>query len=111
MRTEKRLDLRPRGDGMSKASISIGTDSAGRQSKNASPHGAEGRKPRRAVGPARGGQDPTRSAPAGSRTETRIAKESALGSDRAGGRNKPASAVTPDLPDELRKRPKGPAQP
>ena len=32
-------------------------------------------------GPARGGQDPTRQAPGGSRTETKIAKESALGSD------------------------------
>ena len=40
-------------------------------------------KRRRTAGPARGGQDPTRSKPAGSRTETRIARESALGSDNA----------------------------
>jgi hypothetical protein len=44
-----------------------------------------------------------------SRTETRIAEESELGSDRAGGDD--TDAQRPDLPDELRKRPKGPAQP
>jgi len=41
------------------------------------------RKRGRTVGPARGGQDPTRAAPAGSRTETKIAKQSELGSDNA----------------------------
>jgi hypothetical protein len=46
-----------------------------------------------------------------SRTETKIAEESELGSDRAGGDTPSADALRPDLPDELSKRPKGPAQP
>jgi hypothetical protein len=33
---------------------------------------------------AKGGQDPTRHEPGGSRTETKIAQESTLGSDRGG---------------------------
>jgi hypothetical protein len=33
---------------------------------------------------AKGGQDPTRHEPGGSRTETKIAQESTLGSDRSG---------------------------
>jgi hypothetical protein len=65
------------------------------------------------------GQDPTRTKPGGSRTETKIARESALASDNAGddASRKPeppqrsTRASQPDLPDELAKRPKGPAQP
>jgi hypothetical protein len=76
---------------------------------------------------ARGGQDPTRSRPGGSRTETRIAQESAIGSDTAsadpggGSGGMPSGSCSrhsaqsrnskPDMPDELAKRPKGPAQP
>jgi hypothetical protein len=75
----------------------------------------------------RGGQDPTRTRPGGSRTETKIAQESAIGSDTAsadpaGGSDRgPAGSCSsqstqarnskPDMPDELAKRPKGPAQP
>jgi hypothetical protein len=69
-----------------------------------------------------GGQDPTRTRPGGSRTESKIAAESALGSDGAStdaqgasGSGQSARAagskLKPDLPDELAKRPKGPAQP
>jgi hypothetical protein len=74
---------------------------------------------------ARGGQDPTRSRPGGSRTETKIAQESAIGSDTAnadpaaGSDGMPSGSSQsaqsrnskPDMPDELAKRPKGPAQP
>jgi hypothetical protein len=71
---------------------------------------------------ARSGQDPTRTRVGGSRTETKIARESAIGSDNAnfdpqGGsdscsRQQAAPAdLKPDMPDELAKRPKGPAQP
>lgn len=73
----------------------------------------------------RGGRDPARTGPAGSRTETKIAQESAIGSDSAStdsesGTAAPGSCssrgadpgkLKPDLPDELAKRPKGPAQP
>ena len=80
-----------------------------------------------ALGRAHGGQDPTRTHPGGSRTETRIARESAIGSDtadldpeRGSARTSPVSGssqgahprkLKPDMPDELAKRPKGPAQP
>jgi hypothetical protein len=53
----------------------------------------------------RTGDDPTRTHPAGSRTETKIADESELGSDRAGGselsdqENRP---VTPARPHKRR---------
>ena len=61
------------------------------------------------------GQDPTRSKPGGSRTETKIAEESELGSDNAGDdarQDSPRrSAQQADMPDEIAKRPKGPAQP
>ena len=75
---------------------------------------------------ARSGQDPTRTQVGGSRTETKIAKESAIGSDHAGadprGGAAPSSescsrqqaapaALKPDIPDEFAERPKGPAQP
>jgi hypothetical protein len=68
------------------------------------------------------GQDPTRTKPGGSRTETKIARQSSLGSDNAGDearRNAPGEdsprrstrVQQPAMPDELAKRPKGPAQP
>jgi hypothetical protein len=71
---------------------------------------------------ARSGQDPTRTQVGGSRTETKIAKESVIGSDNAnvdgqGGsdacsrEHAAPAALKPDMPDELAKRPKGPAQP
>jgi hypothetical protein len=76
---------------------------------------------------ARGGQDPTRTHPGGSRTETKIAQESAIGSDTASAQGQAGSDTMPsgsgsrqgaqrrnskpDIPDELAKRPKGPAQP
>lgn len=60
------------------------------------------------------GQDLTRTRPGGSRTETRIARESELASDRAGDEaaRKPADgAQEPNLPRDPARRPKGPAQP
>jgi hypothetical protein len=75
----------------------------------------------------RGGQDPTRTRPGGSRTETKIAQESAIASDtasadpRGGSDGMPSGSCSsqdaqrgnakPALPDQLAKRPKGPAQP
>ena len=61
------------------------------------------------------GHDPTRHKPGGSGTSSKIAQESELGSDNAGDDarqdSRSSRAKQPDLPDELAKRPKGPAQP
>lgn len=67
-------------------------------------------------------QDPTRTKPGGSRTETKIAEQSELGSDNAGDQAQQNQAQQdqprrsprtqqPDMPDEIAKRPKGSAQP
>lgn len=48
--------------------------------------------------------------PGGSRTETRIARKSVIGSDNAGDAAEPAPS-RPDLPNPLKKGPKGPLQP
>jgi hypothetical protein len=96
-------------------SISIGADTPTGQPRNspAGPYTTDEHDDESAVP----GQDPTRTRPGGSRTETRIANQSELGSDNAGDESsrKPepggARAQQPDMPDELAKRPKGPAQP
>ena len=53
----------------------------------------------------RTGDDPTRTRPAGSRTETKIAEESELGSDRAGESeigDRERRPVAPARPDKRR---------
>jgi hypothetical protein len=98
-------------------SISIGADTPSGRPANApeGPYTTDEHDDETAVP----GQDPTRTRPGGSRTETRIAQESALGSDGAGdearqtrdGPQRSTRLQQPDMPDELAKRPKGPAQP
>jgi hypothetical protein len=94
-------------------SISIGADTPSGRPANtpAGPYTTDEHDDETAVP----GQDPTRTKPGGSRTETRIAQESALGSDGAGDearqtRDGPPQQQ-PDMPDEIARRPKGPAQP
>jgi hypothetical protein len=97
---------------MAKAGISIGDDTPTGEPQNGPKGPYIDDDTDDALGCPRGGQDSTRTLPGGSRTETKIARESAIGSDTAGGRPEGGSdAAKPDMPDELAKRPKGPAQP
>lgn len=113
---------------MGKPGLSIGDDTPTGEPRNG-PKGPyiDDETDDMTAGGARSGQDPTRTRPGGSRTETKIAQESVIGSDTAG--TDPAGAhatqasgscstqrldgakLKPDMPDELAKRPKGPAQP
>lgn len=103
------------------SSISIGDDTPTGQPRSApkGPYITDERDDESAAGGADPGQDPTRTKPGGSRTETKIARQSELGSDNAGDDTARKPAVPPrstreqkpDMPDELAKRPKGPAQP
>ena len=113
---------------MGKPGISIGDDTPTGEPRNG-PKGPyiDDETDDMTASAARGGQDPTRTRPGGSRTETKIAQESAIGGDTAsaapaGGSGPTASGSvrtqrlsggtqTPDMPEELAKRPKGPAQP
>jgi hypothetical protein len=113
---------------MGKPGISIGDDTPTGEPRNG-PKGPyiDDETDDMTASAARSGQDPTRTRPGGSRTETKIAQESAIGNDtasadpaagsgtRASGplRTQSLSGGTPkpDMPDELAKRPKGPAQP
>jgi hypothetical protein len=112
---------------MAKSGISIGGDTPTGEPQNGPRGPYIDDETDDSTAPASGGQDPTRTRPGGSRTETRIAQESALGSDGAsadspsGSDEAPSGACSnkgaqrrnakPDMPDELAKRPKGPAQP
>jgi hypothetical protein len=110
---------------MAKSGISIGDDTPSGEPQNGprGPYIDDETDDTTAVA-RRAGQDPTRTRPGGSRTETKIAQESEIGSDGASSESEigaaasgsrssrqDASKLTPDLPDELAKRPKGPAQP
>jgi hypothetical protein len=113
---------------MGKSGISIGDDTPTGEPQNG-PKGpyTDDETDDMTAGAVRSGQDPTRTRPGGSRTETKIAQESAFGNDTASadlpdvsGADRSASSSTqhldggklkPDMPDELAKRPKGPAQP
>lgn len=106
-------------------SISIGADTPTGQPSNvpAGPYTTDEHDDESAAP----GQDPTRHKPGGSRTETKIHQESPLGSDNAGDdarRSSPREdsarqdsprhstrTQQPDMPDEIARRPKGPAQP
>jgi hypothetical protein len=97
---------------MAKAGISIGDDTPTGEPQNGPKGPYIDDDTDDALARPRGGQDPTRTRPGGSRTETKIARESAIGSDTEGGRPEGGSdTAKPDMPDELAKRPKGPAQP
>jgi hypothetical protein len=112
---------------MGKSGISIGDDTPTGEPQNG-PKGPyiDDETDDMTAGPVRSGQDPTRTRPGGSRTETKIAQESAFGNDTAsadppdvagadrsgsGTRRLDGGKLRPDMPDELAKRPKGPAQP
>jgi hypothetical protein len=97
---------------MAKAGISIGDDTPTGEPQNGPKGPYIDDDTDDALAHPRGGQDPTRTRPGGSRSETKIARESVIGSDTAGGRPEGGSdTAKPDMPDELAKRPKGPAQP
>ena len=112
---------------MAKAGISIGDDTPTGEPQNGPKGPYIDDDTDDALARARGGQDPTRTHPGGSRTETKIARESAIGSDSASAQGQGGSDTVPsgsgssqgarrrnakpDIPDELAKRPKGPAQP
>jgi hypothetical protein len=98
---------------MAKAGISIGDDTPTGEPQNGPKGPYIDDDTDDVLARPRGGQDPTRTRPGGSRTETKIARESAIGSDTVGTRSEGGGSDTakPDLPDELAKRPKGPAQP
>ena len=113
---------------MARSGISIGADTPSGEPQNG-PKGPyiDDDTDDMTVRAMRRGQDPSRTRPGGSRTETKIAQESALGSDGAsadppsGSDQAPSGSCSnkgaqqrnskPDMPDELAKRPKGPAQP
>jgi hypothetical protein len=100
-------------------SISIGADTPTGQPRNApaGPYTTEEHDDEMAAADKVSSQDATRTGPAGSRTETKIAEQSELGSDNAGGEtsqdapHRSTRTQKPDMPDEIAKRPKGPAQP
>jgi hypothetical protein len=111
---------------MAKSGISIGDDTPTGEPQNGPRGPYIDDESDDVTAPARSGQDPTRTRVGGSRTETKIAEESAIGSDHAsadprGGAARSSqsssrqqaapAALKPDMPDELAKRPKGPAQP
>ena len=112
---------------MAKAGISIGDDTPTGEPQNGPKGPYIDDDTDDTLARARGGQDPTRTRPGGSRTENKIARESAIGSDTAsvqpqggsdtassgsGSRQSPQRRKDkPDMPDVLAKRPRGPAQP